>query len=85
MVLEKNADDFDIEERVSFRIEDVFHPGHEEILNGMMPGFRFRGKIQYFSATGDGKQRYAVIETEGLTHPLLVSVMNLKTEERDSE
>jgi len=83
MILEENADDFDIEQRVSFRIEDVFHPAHEEILNNMMSGFRFRGKIQYFSMTSDGRQRYAVIEAEGLKLPLIVSVMNLRPEERD--
>jgi hypothetical protein len=59
---------------VHFRICDVYMPGPEQLLAELHGNDLLRGKVIGLSDSGAEKDAFAVVEVEGLKHPVVVPV-----------
>jgi hypothetical protein len=63
-----------INQRVHFKIRDVYHPAPTKILTDLHGNDILTGKIIDLSDSGMQKNAFAVIEVEGIQELLVVSI-----------
>jgi hypothetical protein len=64
----------------AFTIGDVLCPEAAEVLRHAGPELTVRGRVLYFSDSGAERDRFAIIEVEGIHTPLIVPVDRLRFE-----
>ena len=63
---------------VAFRIRDVFFPDAPEALRRLTGEVQVCGRLLFFSDAGRDHERFAVVEVEGMTSPVVVAVDRLQ-------
>jgi hypothetical protein len=64
-------------QRVIFRIGDIYFPDPEQVLFDLHGADLLEGKVADLSDNGSLKEAFAVIEVEGLDQPVIVPVDRL--------
>jgi len=65
----------------TFAIGDVLCPDAAEVLRHTGPELKVRGRILYFSDSGQNPDRFAIVEVIGIQMPLIVPVDRLCLED----
>ena len=60
-----------------FRLRDVFFPDPADLIAKTTPDLRLQGTVIDFSDSGSRKNRYAIIEVEGIEGTVIVPVERL--------
>jgi hypothetical protein len=72
-----------INQRVHFKIRDVYHPDPTKILTDLHGNDILTGKIIDLSDSGMQKNAFAVIEVEGIQELLVVSIERILAARED--
>jgi hypothetical protein len=62
---------------VRFRIRDVYLPDPQELLTALYGNELLKGKVIDLSDSGTEEGMFAVVEVEGVQHPLIVPVKRI--------
>jgi hypothetical protein len=66
-----------INSSMMFRLGDVFFPDLDDLISKATADLRLQGKVIDFTDSGPSKNRYAIIEVEGIEGKLVVPVERL--------
>ncbi len=61
-------------QRVRFKIRDVYHPDPAQVLSDLHGDDLLIGKVIEFSDSGMQKDAFVVVEVEGIEEPVIVPV-----------
>jgi hypothetical protein len=61
-------------QRVQFKICDVYHPDPAQVLSDLHGGDLLTGKVVDLSDSGMQKEVFAVVEVDGIEEPMIVPV-----------
>jgi hypothetical protein len=64
--------------KVNFQIRDIYNPEPMQVLMELHDKDLLEGKIVDVSDSGGQEGSYAVVEIEGLSHPVIVAMRHLK-------
>ena len=62
---------------MTFRLRDVFFPDAEDLVTESTSNLRVKGRVIDFSDSGRSKNRYAILEVEGIEGAVVVPVDRL--------
>lgn len=62
---------------VHFRIRDVYYPEAMQVLDQLHGNDLLQGRVVDMSDSGDRDGTFAVVEVEGIEHPVVVSMKNI--------
>ncbi len=65
---------------MTFRLRDVFFPDAEDLITESTSNLRVKGRVIDFSDSGSRKNRFAILEVEGIDRAVVVPVDRLETE-----
>ena len=64
--------------RCSFRLRDVICPDRLQVLQQIAADLEVAGEVVFLSDRGTDRDRFAIIEVEGIASPLIVPVERLQ-------